>query len=406
MAGTTSVPAPQFTPAGLVLPTEQAIKAGAFADWNAALGGNMNPADNTAQGQLITSQTAIIGDKDAAIAAIVNGVDPATADGFMQDAIGRIYFLTRLPALPTVVDVTCSGLSGVVIPAGSLVKDSAGNIYASDSGGTIGIGGTVVIQFSAQQTGPIDCPPGAIQPVPVKIISGWDSAANLVAGVVGRDVESRADFEFRRRQSVAINGRGTIPSIYANVFNLDGVTDVYALDNPAGTTVNKGVTNYPMVAHSIYVAVVGGDDQEIAETIWRFKDVGANYNGNTTKTVTDTSGYNLPYPTYQVKFNRPTPTAIKFAVQLSNNGSLPVDIVTQVKNAIIDAFSGSDGASRARIGSTIYASQFYAPIIALGPSVSILSLLIGVGVASVTSVTMGIDQTPTVTAADISVTLV
>lgn len=406
MAGTTSVPAIQFTPAGLVVPTESEIQAGAYADWNAAFGGNLNPADSTPQGQIITTQTAIIGDKNASILSVVNGVDPATSSGFMQDAIGRIYFLTRLPALPTVVDVTCSGLAGTVIAAGALVRDSAGNIYQSNSDGTIGVGGTVIIPFSAQQTGPIDCPPGAIQTVPVKIISGWDSAANLTAGVIGRDVESRADFEFRRRNSVAINGRGTIPSIYANVFNIEGVTDVYALDNPAGTTVNMGVTNYPMIAHSIYVAVVGGDTQEIAETIWRFKDVGADYNGNTSATVTDQSGYNVPYPTYTVKFQRPAATPIKFAVQLSNNGTLPSDIVTLVKNAIIDAFAGSDGNARARIGATIYASQFYAPILALGSGVSILSLLLGTSTPTLSSVTMGIDQAPTVTAADISVTLV
>lgn len=405
MAGTTSVPPLQFTPAGVVAPTESDIKAGAFADWDAAFGGNLNPADNTPQGQLIASQTAIIGDKNSDILGIVNGVDPNTSSGFMQDAIGRIYFLTRLPALPTVVDVTCTGLNGTLIPIGSLVRDSANNIYVSNSAGTIGIGGTVVIQFSAQQTGPIDCPPGAIQSVPVKIISGWDSAANLTAGVIGRDVESRADFEFRRKNSVAINGHGTIPSIYANVFNISGVTDVYALDNPAGTTVNKGVTNYPMIAHSIYVAVVGGDDQTIANTIWHFKDVGADYNGNTTKTVVDT-GYSVPYPSYQVTFNRPTATAIKFAVQLANNGTLPSDIVTQTKNAIIEAFSGESGFSRARIGSTIYASQYYAPIIALGSSVSILSLLIGTSTPTLASITMGIDQAPTVTASDITVTLV
>lgn len=406
MAGTTSVPAAQFTPEGLVVPTEVEIKVGVFADWNAAFGGSLNPQDSSPQGQLITSQTAIIGDKNSSILGVVNGVDPATSSGFMQDAIGRIYFMTRLPALSTVVDVTCSGLTGTVIPAGSLVRDSANNIYVSDSAGTIGVGGTTIIQFSAQQTGPLDCPPGAIQAVPVKIISGWDSAANLTAGIVGRDVESRADFEFRRRQSVAINGRGTIPSIYANVFDVEGVTDVYALDNPSGLTVSKGVTNYPMIPHSIYVGVVGGNNQDVAEAIWRFKDVGADYNGNTTVTVTDDSGYNVPLPTYQVKFNRPTATPIKFAVQLSNNGTLPVDIITQVKNAIIAAFSGSDGTLRARIGSTIYASQFYAPIIALGPSVSILSLLIGIGSPTVSSVTMGIDQAPTVTAADITVTLI
>jgi len=405
MAGTTSVPRVQFTPTGLVTPDETAIKAGAFADMNAAFGGNLSTRDSSPQGQLVASQTAIIGAANDLFLEFVNNINPDTASGFMQDAIARIYFLDRLPALPTVVQVTCFGKTGTVIPVGSLVKDGAGNVYSSTEAGTIPAGGSVVIEFAAQVYGPTNCPAGAIEAIPVKIIPGWDSAANLTDGVVGRFVESRVDFEYRRRQSVALNAHGTMPSIYANVFNLDGVTDVYAIDNVKATPLAVGSTAYTLIPKSIYVAVVGGDDAEIARAIWTRKDVGADYNGNVTVAVEDNS-YDAPKPSYDVTFQRPTPTPIKFAVRIANIPGLPSDIVSRVRTAIVSAFYGGDGGQRARIAATIFAGRFYAPVSASAPNVAIISLLLGASAPTATSFTTGIDQNPTIDPENISVEVV
>ncbi len=76
------------------------------------------------------------------------------------------------------------------------------------------------------------------------------------------------------------------------------------------------------------------------------------------------------------------------------------------KQAIVDAFNGGDGGQRARIGSTIYASRFYASISVLSPAVSILSLLLGSATPSAASLAVPINRRPTVTANDISVTLI
>lgn len=405
MAGTTSVPRVQFTPTGLVTPDETAIKAGAFADMNAAFGGNLSTRDSSPQGQLVASQAAIIGAANDLFLEFVNNINPDTASGFMQDAIARIYFLDRLPALPTVVQVTCYGKTSTVIPVGSLVKDGAGNLYASTEAGTIPAGGSVVVEFAAQTYGPINCPAGAIEAIPVKIIPGWDSAANLIDGVIGRLVESRVDFEYRRRQSVALNAHGTMPSIYANVFDLDGVTDVYAIDNVSADTKVFGSTAYPLIGKSIYVAVVGGDDDEIARTIWTRKDVGADYNGNTEVTVEDMA-YDIPRPSYQVKFNRPTDTAIKFEIKLANIPGLPSNIVSLVRDAVLGAFYGGDGGQRARIAATIFAARYYAPISNAAQNVAIVSLLIGADAPTATSFTTGIDQYPTLSPENIAVVLV
>ena len=92
MSFTTNVPPPAFGNTGFVAPAESAILAGVQADWNSAFGGYLNPALETAQGQLATSEAAVIGQANAQFLALANGVDPAYASGRLQDAkIGRAH---------------------------------------------------------------------------------------------------------------------------------------------------------------------------------------------------------------------------------------------------------------------------------------------------------------------------
>jgi hypothetical protein len=401
-----SVPSLQFTAAGLVVPSEADILAGVQSDMDAAFGGGLNPSLETPQGQLASSQAAVIGDKNNEIAYVVNQVDPRYSDGRFQDAIGRIYFLTRKPAIATTVQATLTGLAGTVVPAGTLAQDTSGNTYASTGDATIGVGGTVVTEFQNIVTGPIACAAGTLTSV-YQAVAGWDAITNVAAGVLGSVVESRADFEYRRESSVAINAVGSLDSIYAEVFNLPDVLDVYALENPSNAVVNVGATNYPMAPHSLYVAVVGGVDADIAEAIWRKKDLGCDYNGNTTVTVTDTAGYSYPAPSYDVKFERPTAVPIKFDVQLVNDPSLPSNILELVQAAVIAQFTGTNAnASRERIGSRILSSRYYGPVAAISPNVSLIEIMLGSVTPTLTQLLMGIDEQPTIDAADIGITLI
>ena len=405
MASPSSVPKIQFTPAGLVIPAETDVLAGVQADINAAFGGGLNPALETPQGQLASSQAAVIGDKNNEVVTIVNQVDPQYSDGRFQDAIGRIYFLTRKPATPTAVTATLNGLAGTVVPAGTLAQDTNGNTYALSGDATIGAGGVVDAEFQNIQTGPIPCAAGTLTQV-YQAVPGWDAITNAADGTLGSDVESRADFEYRRKNSVAKNGTGTPQAIYAEVFALADVLDVYVKDNPTGSAVNTGSTNYPIAAHSIYVAVVGGSDADVAAAIWRKKDLSCDTNGNSSATVVDQSGYSYPQPSYSIKFQRPASLAVKFAVRIVNDPSLPSNIVTLVKNAIIARFNGADGTTRERIGATILASRYYGAVVSVASNVSLLDVLIGTSSPTLTQINVGIDQRPTVSAADITVTLV
>ena len=405
---TSAVPTIQWTAAGLVVPTAAAVLAGVQADINAAFGGNLNFTNGqTPQSQLAASWAANINAANAVIAYMVNQMNPLTASGFMQDGIGQIYFMDRNPGLPTVVQCVCTGAVGTVIPVGARAQDTSGNLYVSTAAGTIGSGGTVTIPFQNIVLGPIAAPANTVTGIYLQI-PGWDSINNPTAGVIGANVESQAAFALRLAASVAVNSQGALQSIYGAVFNVPDVIDVYCYENDSNVAITVGATNYSMLPNSIYVGVAGGSSAAIAQAIYTKKSPGCNMNGNTTVVVSDTSGYQTPVPTYNITYNALTDVPIYFAVQIQNSAALPSNITTLVQNAIIAQFTGSNGAPRARSGALLLASQYYAPIIAISPnSISLISVLVGLSSpAGLSNVTLGIDQEPTITAANISVALV
>ena len=265
---TSNVPGVTYGPTGFVAPAETAILAGVLADINEAFGNSLNMALSTPQGQLGSSQAAIIGDADATFVLYANLVDPAFSYGRMQDAIGRIYFITRNPALPTTVAVLCTGLANTVIPAGAPIIDESNNIYTATDGGVIGVGGSITLNFQCVALGPIACPAGTLNRI-YQAIPGWDTVDNAADGVLGRNVETRSEFETRRQQSVAKNARGTIQAVQGAVLSVDGVLDAFSYQNDTGGTITyRGAS---IAAHSIYVAAVGGTDAAVAQAIWSKK---------------------------------------------------------------------------------------------------------------------------------------
>lgn len=401
----TNVPAPVLSDNGFAVPEDLDVLAGVLADFQAAFQGALNPALATPQGQLASSIAAILASVNDLFLLLTNNVDPAFASGRMQDAIARIYFLTRLPPLPTSVTAVATGAPGTVIPAGSLAQATDGQIYQSVDDETIGQGGTVSIGFQSLNTGPIACPLGTLTRI-YRAIPGWDAITNPAAGTPGRDVETRAAFEQRRAASVALNATGTLPAMRATVLSVDNVLDAFVTENPTDSaTVIGGVT---LAAHSLYVAAVGGTDADVARAIWKKKNPGCSYNGNTTVAITDNSGlYGSPQPSYNVTFQRPTAVRTYFNVQLASTTAVPANAQTLIRAALVAAFNGQDGGPRAQIGSTLYASRFYSTIAALGPWVQIVNLTLGTSSpGSAASVSFQIDQVPSLTGTDVTVSLV
>jgi hypothetical protein len=370
-----TVPQPTFGPNGFVVPEESAIYAAVSEEFNAAFNNLLNMQDSTPQGQLVTSQTAAIGNANDAFVFLSQQFDPAYNSGRYQDAVARIYFLSRIGAQPTAVICTCLGLPGIPIPSGSLAVDTANNLYRSTADAIIGPGGTVSVTFQNTIPGPTPCPAGTLTTI-YQSINGWDSITNPGDGVLGNNTETPAEFEARRFASVAKNSIGQLSAIRANVLEVPGVLDCYVTENVNNTTVSTG--GITLAPKSMLVVVAGGDDDLIAQTIWRKKSPGCSYNGNTSVTVLDSNaGYQPPYPSYIVSFERPTSLTILFLVNIQANPLIPANAVTLIQQSIISAFAGEDGGTRAMIGAEIFAARYYGAVTSLGPWAQLRNIKIG-----------------------------
>lgn len=401
-----NVPALQITSDGVVTPDAVTIRTGVLADENIAFGGDLDiVTPSTPQAYLADQLTDNISEANAAVTYFVSQVDPATAEGRMQDGIARIYFLERNGATASVVQALCTGQPGATLPAGALARDDDNNLWQSTDAVPFSAGGIATVQFACLTLGPVLLGIGELTTI-AQTQPGWDAITNLSAAVTGSNTETRAAFERRRQDSVAINAKGTTAALRAAIFAVDGVLDVFTYDNFGNTVLNYGATNYPLAPHSVYIGVVGGDLADIGQAILVKKDLGCDMNGNTSITVNDTDGFSYPYPSYVYKINRPASLPILFSVMLANNAALPSNIIALTKAAIIATFTGADGAQRARMGGQIFASNFYAGVASIGNSVSIIQIKIGTSAPTLDSISIGIDQAPTIQESNITVTLV
>ncbi len=356
----------------------------------------LNTAAETPQGQLIDSQTASIMNKDNEFIFLANQFNPETADGIFQDALASIYFLQRQPATATTVICECSGLRGTLIPAGSIVKSDNNYMFVSLEDAVISDTGSVAVTFVLTQTGIIPVGAGTVTKI-VTQIAGWDTVNNLSAGITGRNAESRSEFYARIKRSAAINSQGSINAIEAALANISGVTAVILLENDTDTTVVKrGVT---IQAHSICISIFGGDNDKIAETIYKKKDMGCGTVGNTPISYINSKG-----TLYNYNILRPEPAPIGIYVTIYNTDNLPSNITQSIKQAVFNSFHGLDGSVSVKMGETLYATRFASVITAL--SVVYKSIQITRDDKYYDSLPFDASQIPTLNISDIQVDIV
>lgn len=145
--------------------------------------------------------------------------------------------------------------------------------------------------------------------------------------------EKETDVEAKDRYDVSVEGLGsaTIPSVRANLLKLDGVRAAQVIDNYTMETVNG------QPPKSIQAFVLGGNDQEIAETIFNTKAGGIEPFGTVTQTVTDLGGQ-----VHTVRFSRAEEVFVRIRVTIQKNNAFPADGGDQIRSALVRAIGGED----------------------------------------------------------------
>lgn len=356
----------------------------------------LNTSPETPQGQIIDAQTAAIMNKDNEFIFLANQFNPATATGIFQDALAQLYFLSRQPATSTIVSCTCTGLQGVVIPAGAVIQTTSGLQLINTTDGQIGQSGSIILDFKVTDTGPVPVGAGTATII-ITQIPGWDSVTNEQAGIIGRNEESQREFATRIAKSVAINSQGSVNAIYAALANLSGVVAVVVLENDTDTAVEKEGVN--ITAHSICISIYGGNNDDIAETIYNKKDMGCGTVGNTQISYTNSRGTVFNY-----NILIPTPTSIGIKVTINNTANLPSNIQALVQQAVLDNFNGVDGSTPVAMAQTLYATRFVPSILDTGV-LSVASVEIKLNESYVDIAVFDATQIPTLDINDIEVVI-
>lgn len=251
---------------------------------------------------------------------VYNSTSPSGCRGAVQDIRYQINYLWRKGGSFTIQNidittdrtVTLQGLDANYndINASSYtVSDNAGNLWFLIDTTTL-TAGTTSLPFRAKEKGEV---------IPVvntitnqnTIIPGVTSVNNSV-GYTSLGVEQETDegFEIRRDKSTALASSNNIDAIYAELLQLDGVTDVNIWGNNTNST---DATSTP--AHTIWVIVNGGSNTEIADVIY------SNIGGSDTRGNVSVNVDTLSHQTLAINFDRPTvvPIFVKFNIKVTGD---------------------------------------------------------------------------------------
>lgn len=340
-----------FTNKGIQQPSASEIREAWEEIFTQIWGGDINLDASTKQGQLITSLTTIVLEKNSQIAKVLQSFNPKTAENdaesglYWQDAIGNIYGMQRLSATYTTVLCNITGRAGTVLPATAEVISDSGDIFKITQSVTIPAGGQVSVYFKAVESGEIPALAGTLNTIYTPVV-GWDTVGNTSSGVMGRDVESREDFEDRREELLGRYSTNQVVSIECALAGVDGVTRYLVKENDDDSAVTVQGVSLP--AHSIYCVVEGGSNNDIGSAIRLRKSGGCSTNG--TQTYTDEYG--------TIKYDQPTYVQVDVNVTATNTATTPANIEDLIKDALLDDMSTS-GSNLIGIGETLYAGRFY-----------------------------------------------
>lgn len=309
---------------GVILPDTATLQDEVHAEFREAFGADLVLTPDTPQGVLATMETLA---RDAVVrnnAALANQINPDLAGGVFLDALWALTGGSRVKATRSLVTgVALTGQPGTIIPAGSLASVGPGGpLFATTGAVQLSVAGTGTATFQAVDTGPVAAPAGDLNTIASGVL-GWETVSNPDPASLGKAEESDAAARRRRRATLALQTVALPEAIVSGVFDVDGVRSVLFREN---------VTNAPIVLdginldpHSIYVAVEGGTDLDVATELLARKSLGAGWNGNTTVNVIEP----ISGASYEVKFQRPDiiPVYAKVTVKQGAEIAAPATLV-------------------------------------------------------------------------------
>lgn len=386
-----------FSNNGIIQPSASEIREELEQMFISVWGNKINLDASSKQGQLITSLTTILLEKNSKIAKAVQSFDPKKAENdeesglYWQDAIGEIYGMKRKKATYTSVLCLLGGRAGTVIPNTAEVMSDDGDIFKISQSVTIPSSGQVSVYFNAVESGEILANAGSINTIYTPVV-GWDTVSNSSSGIVGSGVENREDFENRRIELLSRNSTNQIESISSAIADVDGVKRYIVKENDTDEEVE--VQNVTLPAHSVYCVVEGGSFNDIGSAIRDRKSGGCGTSGS--QTYTDEYG--------TIHYDIPTYKPIAVTVNATETSTTPSDIVDRIKEVLVKSMA-VDSPELIKIGETLYAGRFYKVLSELDINLTTITVGLVGGQSQSSYVEFNLNEVASLSAGNITVNI-
>lgn len=326
---------PRITDAGPVRTTSAQYQARVLDAFRAGLGSDMQTGADTVQGIIARAMAAMLVTIDNEVLWRVNGFNPDTMIRGQLDDYAVAFELERKAATKSTGTITITGTANTVIPEGSEVESTAGDVFVTDSEATIGSSGTVDVAITADETGVIQAAAGTITTI-VDVIAGWTSVTNAAAVDEGRAQETDSAFRARIVAARDRNAFGSIAAIRSRLLDVDDVTHAIVLENRTGSqATTRGIT---IAAGGVAAVVNGGTAADIAEAIYLSTVPGQTLSGTSTQTHTPTDA---PTGAVTINYTAATEVAAQIDLDVTGNATFPGDGLTQIRNNLLALFAGT-----------------------------------------------------------------
>lgn len=351
------------TPEGFVRKRLDVILSEISQDIKSALGDDIDLSADTPDGQILGNLSDRLSDVWQLGELIYLAFDPNAAQGISLKNIALLNGVRAKEKTATTAEAVFYGDPGTVIPKDEMQIApgyDASLVFKTTESKVIPGGGSIQIKVECQIKGAIIIAENTLTQI-LTPISGVTSVTNPIAGSTGQEGETPEQLRQRRNESTSKNSANMIDSLYGKLNQVLNVTEVKVYDNDQDTTDGKGLP-----PHSIACIVEGGDEVDIANTIWTSKTGGATLVGDVTKTIYDDQGF-----PHIVKFARPAPVSVYINLTIKRLPGYVETGAAEIKDAIL-----SYAKNNFKIGKNVIYSRLYTPINSV-PNHEITSMTIG-----------------------------
>lgn len=320
-------------------------------DARAIFGQDIDLSSDTMDGQHISLFAEAIADLDELAELVWMSFDPDLAFGNSLSRLVKINGIERSQGAYSIVNLTVTGTPLVLIPKGSSVSNASGTVevYTTEDV-RIDETGKAVVSAMPENMGAISASANTLTVIKSPLF-GWSSVTNADSMVTGKSRETDQQLRERRRGSVSKGNRNMTEALWAKLSDLSGVIEVSVLENATQYTDSRGLP-----PHSIHVVILGGDEGQIAQTIWASKTGGTEVAGTEEYIIIDEVGNEQV-----MKFSRPVDVTIKVAVYITPLSGYSFSTASLIKQAVLDYMN-----DEIAVGGDIINSALYTPLNAIG----------------------------------------